>query len=281
MWVPAFTSDAPLARRDGLFVCLEPRRAAEVEPFLAQYRRVREQDGYRADRSEYYRALPDAPADDPQRGIWRIRRRSFDRVRQAVQATGIESGPAVLDLGAGCGWLSYQLARFGCRSVAVDLLADDRDGLGAVRHYDVPFTCVQADFDALPFAPRQFDLVIFNGSLHYSPDAAATLRRVERMLTSRGVLLVVDSPTFADRADGEAMRERHRDRLRREYRVAAPIEPGEGFLTFQGLADCAREMGRRVQFFQSHAGWRPRLRRLLPRRLAGSRPARFGVWVAA
>ena len=275
MWVPIFAAGTRVIHRNGVFRCLDPQRQTEVEPFLVQYRRVREQDGYRADRSDYYRALPAAPGDDPQHAIWQIRQRSFRRICRFVLEHGIEKAPAILDLGAGCGWLSYQLARLGCRSVAVDLLADDRDGLGACRHYDVPFACVQADFDALPFAPRQFDLVIFNGSLHYSPDVAGTLRRADQMLKPAGMLAVVDSPTFANEIDGEVMRARQRERLRGEYRIAAPIEPGEGFLTFRRLAMCAREMGRSARFFQSHDGWRPQLRRLVPRRFAGSRPAHF------
>jgi predicted RNA methylase len=41
----------------------------------------------------------------------------------------------LLDLGAGTGWMSYRLALRGHHPVAVDLLNDDRDGLGAARHF--------------------------------------------------------------------------------------------------------------------------------------------------
>ncbi len=86
----------------------------------------------------------------------------------------------VLDLGAGSGWLSHRLATLGYRVVAVDRLDDEADGLGACRHYPIAFPAVQADFDALPFEPHQFDLVVFDGSLHYSPNPAATLARGAR-----------------------------------------------------------------------------------------------------
>ena len=49
------------------------------------------------------------------------------------------------------------------------------------------FTSVQADFDALPFSPRQFDLVIFNGSLHYAQEPVSTIAAARRMLAP-GVL---------------------------------------------------------------------------------------------
>jgi SAM-dependent methyltransferase len=270
---------APVA---GVFRCLEDARRIQVQPFLDQYRRVREADGYRVDRSEYYRSLPSVDVADPQRWVWRIRERSFRRLCRELGGR-LRSAPSVLDLGAGACWLSYRLATRGCRPVAVDLLVDDRDGLGACRHYDASFPCVQADFDALPFAPGQFDLVIFNGSLHYAPDVATTLRHAASMLNDRGIVAVIDSPMFTDAADGLAMRTRDRERLRMKYGVASPILPGEGFLTFSRLTACAAACGRpSPRFFATHDGWRRRLMRLAAAvGVQRARPARFGVWVAA
>src|SRR5260370_16718616 len=88
----------------------------------------------------------------------------------------------ILDLGAGSGWLSARLTEVGHSCVAVDWLDDAEDGLGAIRHYPIRFTCVQADFDDLPLAPGQFDVAIFNASLHYSNDPARTLRQPRAML---------------------------------------------------------------------------------------------------
>ena len=75
-------------------------------------------------------------------------------------------------VGAGCGWMSYRLALRGHRPVAVDLLTDGRDGLGAARHYltRAAFRRFNADFDQLPFANARFDAVIFNASVHYSSE---------------------------------------------------------------------------------------------------------------
>ena len=72
--------------------------------------------------------------------------------------------------GAGNGWMSYRLAQRGHRPVAVDIFTDGLDGLArgaALRH---EFPCVEAEFDRLPFADAQFDLAVFNSSLHYSTD---------------------------------------------------------------------------------------------------------------
>jgi SAM-dependent methyltransferase len=259
--------------------CVRPERLAAAEPFLAQYRAVRERDGYRSDRAAYYRSLPGVAPDDPQRQVWGIRRRSFEHLTRWLRSRRFGDAPAVLDIGAGSAWLSYRLAQAGCRSVAVDLLVDGQDGLGAHTYYDVRFPCVQADFDALPFAPRQFDVVVFNGSLHYSPDVSVTLARAGRMLAAGGALAVIDSPVFREAAHGLAMRERFRARLRLEYGMAAPIEPGEGFLTFAKLAESAGALGASPRFVASRGGVREQIRRLAAR-CRGRVPAAFGVWVA-
>ena len=266
---------------NGLYRAVDPARLAACEPFLAQYRIVRERDGYRNARAEYYRALPSPGRDDPQWSVWQIRQRSFDRLCRRV--IGRRVGLSVLDLGAGSGWLSRRLADRGLRAVAVDLLADDRDGLGASRHYEAAFACVQADFDAPPFSPRQFDLVVFNGSLHYAPDVHATLRHAASMLRGGGRLVVIDSPMFESEADGAAMRQRDRDRLRTRHGLASPIQPGEGFLTFARLATAAASTGRpSPRFFATDDGWRRRLMRIgAAVGMTHVKPARFGVWVAA
>jgi len=256
-------------------------RSSTRTAFLAQYRAVRERDGYRQGSPEYYRALPWTPDTDPQHAVWQVRQRSFERFRKMVRARFCRATPALLDLGAGNGWLSYRMTLDGCRAVAVDIHDDDRDGLGARRYYDVPFGCVRADFDDLPFAPRQFDVVVFNGSLHYAPNVRATLTRVAPLVAPGGVIAVIDSPMFECVKDGRLMRDRTRQRFQREYGVAEPIEPGEGFLLFSTLAGTARALGFDAHFFESRGGMQWTLGRLAGRVRHGIQPASFGVWWAA
>jgi SAM-dependent methyltransferase len=247
---------------------------------VQQYRFVRQREGYRSKPAEYYRMLPSVPRDDPHAGEWRIRRESYAHLQQyALPAVWV--GPVrALDVGAGCGWLSHRLAGFGYRVVAVDRLDDEADGLGAWRHYPEPFTVVQADFDALPFEPQQFDLVIFNGSLHYSSNAAATLLEAKRMLTGGGVIAVMDSPMFGRAADGEAMLLDQQERIRRDHGVETPLRAGVGYLTFAGLDAAARSLGLRGRFFPSRGPLAWRARRALSGWRLGRAAAAFGVWVA-
>jgi len=267
------------ARRGGVWRFLTQTRSERLAAFVRQYRDVRAQEGYRTTAADFYRRLPTVPADHPHAGDWRVRRETYHHLLGHVLA----AGPLplhVLDLGAGSGWLSHRLAALGHRAVAVDALDDEVDGLGATRHYKTAFPVVQADFDALPFAPAQFDLVVFNGSLHYSPDMAGTLERAHRMLAPGGALVVMDSPMFPSDRDGSLM---VRDALRRFVSVCGPgdaMAQGIGYLTFAMLAGIAERLQLRPQFVPSRGPLAWRLRRNFARLRLRRAPAAFGLWVA-
>ena len=220
---------------NGIWRFLSAQRLAAAEPFARQYRLVREREGYRVTSPDYYRALPYVSSENPHSAQWTVRRESYDHLRRlAILSSG--RAARVLDLGAGNGWLSHRLASAGHAVVALDTLDDDVDGLGATRVYATPFTAVQADFDALPFAPGQFDLVIFNGSLHYAPDADATIARARSMLAPGGLLVVMDSPLFQRDADGRAMVEEMVRHFERDYGLRDVVRPGAEYLTFARLS---------------------------------------------
>jgi SAM-dependent methyltransferase len=266
-------------RQGDLFRFLSPHRAVLAEPFLKQYRHVRAREGYRSASRDYYRRLPSAPAGDPHAAQWRVRRESFESLRSHVRATARGGTLRILDLGAGCGWLSHQLARDGHLVVAVDRLDDEVDGLGACAHYDVRFASVHADFTALPFAPTQFDLAVFNASLHYADDPVSALAEAGRMLDKRGSIAVMDSPMFREEADGEAMLEDQRRRLEAECGIRQPLRAGVGFLTFALLAQEVSRLGLRERFVHSRGPVSWRLRRGISRLRIGRAPAAFGLWV--
>lgn len=265
---------------DGVLRWLSEAGQSAVGPFLRQYREVRERDGYRVRVPAYYRALPSVGAHDPQWAVWQVRRESFVRLRRLLLSRFPHGAPTVLDLGAGCGWLSNRLAEVGCRPVAVDVLDDEYDGLGACRYYDQAFSRVHAGFDDLPFAARQFDAVVFNGSLHYAPDVSATLLRAATLLAPGGVIAVVDSPMFRSPLGGELMCKRTLERFRRDYGLASPALPGEGYVTRVRLDAVARTLGREPHFFESRGPARWALGRLIVRWRSRQVAPKFGVWIA-
>lgn len=267
-------------RRDGVLALLTAERASEAEPFLQQYRLVREREGHRSAAPAYYRRLPYVASEDPGTDEWRLRRESYATLLRHGLSP-VWPGPLrILDLGAGCGWLSHQLAAIGHDLVAVDYLDDGEDGLRVARHYEVAFTTVQADFDALPFGPAQFDLAIFNASLHYAPDPAATLASAARMLKPGGALVVMDSPMFAREHDGEAMVADLARRLASEHGLTNVISPGPGFLTFAGVERALDGLGRQSRFYRSRGVLPWRFRRQFARLKLRRPQAAFGVWVA-
>jgi len=266
-------------RRGGVWRFLTAARHERLAPFIRQYRAVRQREGRRETAADYYRRLPSVPPNDAHAGHWQIRRETYHHLLGHVLATG-PLPLHVLDLGAGSGWLSHRLSALGHRAVAVDALDDDVDGLGAARFYDTEFAVVQADFDALPFAPAQFDLVVFNGSLHYSPDTAATLERAHRMLAPSGALVVMDSPMFGADDDGSRMVS---DRLRHFATVCGigdAVPQGIGYVTFATLGAIADRLNLRPHYVPSRGPLMWRLRRNIARVRLRRAPAAFGLWVA-
>lgn len=267
-------------QRGGVHRFLSRVRAQAAASFEQQYRLVRARDGFRPESPDYYRMLPLVTPDDRNAGVWRIRRESFAHLLDRASRLSRGRALRILDLGAGNGWLSHRLAEAGHHPVALDRLDDPVDGLGACRHYAVRFPAVQGDFDALPFVPSQFDVVVFDGSLHYSPDPPATLAEARRMLQPSGAIVVMDSPMFARANDGEAMLKDERRRMSAEYGLVDPIRPGAGFLTFSALDRATEAVGLRGLFVPSRGPVVWRLKRRLAQLRLGRAPAAFGMWVA-
>ena len=265
--------------RDGIWRCLTPGRSAGLEPFLAQYRVVRAHDGHRPASPEYYRNLPSVAGDDPCATEWQIRRETYRNLLRHVLA-GAPQSMRVLDLGAGSAWLSHRLADLGHRVVAVDVLDDEADGLGAAREYAARFALVQADFARLPFAPGQFDLVVFNASLHYARDAREALTHANTMLAAGGLLVVMDSPMFRADIDGRRMTATFRDHVRSSYGIDPVAQPGAGYVTFDALDRTAASLDRDARFVPSRGPFRWRTRRQLAWLRLRRAPAAFGLWVA-
>jgi len=270
---------AYLRDEGGILRFLSPDRAVAAGPFLQQYRAVRACHGYRSVVPEYYQMLPCVVPGDPRADEGRVRRDSFAPLTRYVLGPNGNGPRRVVDPGAGSGWMSHRLASLGHPVVAVDRVDDEADGLGACRHYPVRFATVQADFDALPFEPAQFDLVVFNGSLHYSPNPTVTLAEAARHLTPGGVLAVMDSPMFSRERHGAAMLADEHARIKGETGVDI-TRPGVGFFTFAALDQASRSLGLRGQFIPSRGSLDWRVRRQLAWLRLRRAPSAFGVWIA-
>jgi ubiquinone/menaquinone biosynthesis C-methylase UbiE len=191
--------------------------AAERRRFVDDYLRIRRAEGRGSNDPAYYWELPYRDLTGRLSAQWEMRGRTYRYFERNVlsRMEREASRPLdLLDLGAGTGWMSYRLALRGHHPVAMDLLNDDWDGLGAARHFftKLPreFARMQAEFDQLPFSSGRFDAVIYNASIHYSSDYSKTLAEARRVLRPSGRIVVLDSPVYKLREHGEMMRrEKH------------------------------------------------------------------------
>jgi SAM-dependent methyltransferase len=203
--------------RNGIWHALAPRDADHFRKFVAEYETIRAAEGRGSTSPDYYLGLPFKDGTGRNSQQWMIRARTFRTIERSIVApmARLRQRPLhVLDLGAGNGWMSYRLSLQGHHPIAVDLLTNDRDGLGAAAHYaahiDPMFPCVQAALDHLPFASSAFDLVIFNASFHYSESFETTFAEALRCTRPGGSIVIADTPWYAEEESGRKMvKEKH------------------------------------------------------------------------
>lgn len=256
---------------NGIWRFLTQERAERFAKFLKQYTSIRREEGWGSDNAEYYCNLPRVPCSDPLRNIWRIREKNFNRLLPLI---GDTKPLKILDIGAGNGWLAYQLARRGHIVAAVDLSDDKFDGLGAAVHYSVPFARYQADFDALPFFDGQFDLAVWNGSFHYAHNLSQALGESLRMLDTADTIIVMDSPVYHERTSGEAM-------LAQKARDLHLDVGGDqvGFLTFDDFDYLAKKFSLHWRWIEPMVDVRWATRHWLARWRGQREPGRFGLMI--
>jgi SAM-dependent methyltransferase len=208
-----------LRQEQGIWLALPPDRQHYFSRFTEEYQYIRRQEGRGSDDSEFYLGLPFRDATGRNSWQWAIRARTFRYIENKIlpqPAADRNPSLAILDLGAGNGWMSYRLSLADHRPVAVDLMTNSYDALGAAAHYfrgsGELFPRFQAELDNLPFADGQFDCAIFNASFHYSENYHRTLAEAIRCLRPGGTILIADSPTYRLESSGCRMQEeRHND----------------------------------------------------------------------
>lgn len=237
------------AQVNGIWRMLTAAQQDRYRKFLANYRPVRQAEGWERPDRDYYLNLPQVPPDDPQAGIWRIRQRSFNRVKQIV---GENPKGWALDLGAGNGWLSRHLVKLGYRVASLDLNADGPDSLeGAqlyLEHDKTWFGRVQASMDRLPFLAGSFDLCIASGSVHYAA-LEKTVGEVRRVLTKDGRFIVTDSPVYRQREAGRVMIEEFKAQVRGGPNQEIAWPGGDGFLVESDLQALLTRLGFTIEFY--------------------------------
>jgi SAM-dependent methyltransferase len=280
---------------DGVWRFILDERKDFFQRFIREYETIRQAEGRGSADRAYYRALPFAqpilgdPGSHAPRGIpspgkfqrdWQIRARTFltfyEKILLPVEQQKLNP-LKILDLGAGNGWLANRLALRGHLVAAVDLLVNQWDGLGAYVHYGTSFTPVQAEFNHLPFAAGEADLVIFNASFHYSPAYEKTLSEAFRILQPEGAVVILDSPVYRDPSSGVQMVLERETQFEQQYGFRSDALSSENFLTTLRLETLAKALGVSWQIDVPFYGVRWALRPWIARLRGGREPARFFI----
>lgn len=259
----------------GVHRLLPEDRHAALRPFLELYQRVRREEGFRAE-------AVGAP-EGPHAALWRGREA---RLRSALALLGEALGPGpwrALDVGAGSCWISARLSQAGHRVAAVDINLDPDDGLVAAPRVlggDSHLERAEAELDALPLEPQSFDLVVCGASLHYAANLPRALVEMRRVTRRGGVLLVLDSPVYRARPDGEAMVAERMALWTDRFGVPTQREGQSGYMVKGELQGLFAPAGWRLEIH----GWPRRLREGLRDVIEvsrhGRRTARFPILLA-
>jgi ubiquinone/menaquinone biosynthesis C-methylase UbiE len=268
--------------QNGVWRFLLPENEAHYARFIRDYETVRRAEGRGSPSAEYYRALPFRDLSGLHRADWKIRARSFNvlvkNVLTRLQAP-LERSLKIIDLGAGNGWLSGRLAAQGDRVIAVDLLVNEQDGLGAWKYYEHSFTPVQAEFNHLPVMDCFVDAVIFNASFHYSENYAETLKEALRVLSPQGLVVILDSPVYRRGASGEKMVQEREEQFKQKYGLASNNLQSENYLTYARLKELAQELNLRWKFITPFYGLRWMLQPWMAKLSSRREPAKFHILV--
>lgn len=277
-----------LAKRNGILHALPVERRGYYANFAEEYLTIRRDEGRGSEDPAHYLALPYRDTTGRLSAQWAMRAKTYRYFERKI-LRGLEqelSGALnVLDLGAGPGWLSYRLALRGHRPVAVDLLDDPLDALGAAHHYHAAlgreFPAIQAEFDNLPLADSQFDLAIFNASFHYATDYRQTLQEVRRCMRWAARIVILDTPIYERYQHGERMREERHQQYQSQYGFRSDSVPSMEYLDQSMMRDLSKDLNLRWKVYRPWYGWPWHLRPLKSRLTRSRPPSRFWILVGS
>lgn len=262
---------------DGIYRTLSPAQQETYDRFIKEYEFIRAAEGRGSVEAAYYLALPYEDLTGNLTSQWKVRARTFDYLKRRI----LPDVPArILDLGAGNGWLSHRLALQGHIPVAVDLLINESDGLGAANHFSTCFPRVQASLDHLPFPSNTFDIALFNASFHYSEDYRKTLAEALRCTRKGGFVVIADTPWYAEEDSGLRMVSEKQSHFHSTYGFASNSISNQEFLTPGRLDSLASALKLRWRVHKPFYGLAWSLRPLKAKLHNRRTPSHFRVFVA-
>jgi SAM-dependent methyltransferase len=269
--------------QEGIVRALPPERAEKYARFVQDYAHIRAAEGRGSQSSDFYLSLPYRDTTGKHSDQWRIRAKSFDYLARRVLKP-LQNQGRVLDLGSGNCWMSYRLGLLGMDTVAVDLLVNEEDGLGAACHFEQALgrgmERFQAEVTHLPFRNGQFDAIIFNASFHYAESYEAALGESLRCLKPGGVVVVSDTPWYSQAESGEQMIQERVALFQKRFGTASNSIQSMEYLTDERLSKLEDAFSIRWIKHSPWHGLRRALRPLVARLFHRREPSKFYIYVA-
>jgi SAM-dependent methyltransferase len=269
----------------GIAHALPPERIAYYARFIEDYERIRAEEGRGSEDEDFYLGLPYRDSTGKNSGQWQIRARSYNYLIENVLRPFLPSGgERILDLGSGNCWMSFRLALAGYSPFAVDLLTNDRDGLGAAKHYRKHlhsiFPRFQAELARLPFQDEQFDAAIFNASFHYAEDYEVALSEALRCVQAGGIVVISDTPWYSKEESGLQMVAERRAAFLERYDTASDSIKSLEFLTDERLGVLADRLSIEWTNYSIQFGFKWRMRPFMAKLRKSREPSQFRLYIA-
>ena len=276
-----------IVSEDGIWNSLPPERFAHFSRFIKEDLCDQAAQGLSSAGAEYYLALPYRDLSGQNSQQWSLRARTFRYIKRHILPPAVPNADGrlkILDLGAGTGWLSYRLALEGHSPIAVDLLTNNRNGLGAAAHYRKHLTTLfprfQVDFDTLPFVDDEFDLVIYNASFHYSENYERTLAEALRCTCANGTVLITDTPWYSNESVAQQILAKRREACATDSALPTDTLKSLGYLTDKRLRRMEASFGIHWQVHTPHDGVQRLMRKVFTRLHGDQEPPQLRTYSA-
>jgi ubiquinone/menaquinone biosynthesis C-methylase UbiE len=273
-----------LLRDRGVVHALPLARLMHYARFIEDYERIRAAEGRGSESDDFYLNLPYRDVSGRNDNQWKIRACSYEYMIKRLLRPAVAKGGRILDLGAGNCWMSFRLAIAGYDPFAVDLLTNNRDGLGAAEHYrsylSGIFPRFQAELSCLPFQSGQFDAVVFNASFHYAEDYQAALCEALRCTKNGGMVIISDTPWYSSEKSGKQMVSARRAAFIQQYETASDSISSLEYLTNERLQDLEKHLSIKWTIHTPQYGFQWTMRPLIAKLRNRREPSQFHIYAA-
>jgi len=219
-----------LEEKNGFHILCEPEFKSSLYNYLSNWEKIRKKEkNYTPIPPEQYPELPIAPAvkNDFE---WKWRKQSLALVEKQIHK---KNKPLILDLACWNGWLSNALTEKKNEVLAVDLFADEIDGMACKKFYKTTWHSIQCDTENLNFLKPLFDVIVVNHALQFMPQPIDYCNRLKKLLKPDGLILLAGINFFSQSKKKHEQVESFKKHFKNKYNFSVFFKPCSGYLTLE------------------------------------------------